>query len=333
MAKVKELKTRSNDYWDKRFNDLNNKTFNTADKSHKQLNNLFRGTYQEMNKEVQAFYSKYGSIKESPKFKTLSDGTKVADGTSKKLIVTPQAANVSLKKGTRLTSLENQLNIILQGMSKEQNQLMISTLSTTAVDTYYGSIYEIYRGYGVGQSFNLLTPTVVNSLIKNPVNGQSFSTRVWNNRDKLQNVVQQTINNGIIQGLSNGEMAKRLSDNMGSGYQVAKRLIDTEVTNSLNQASILGYQESGIVQEYQFLATLDNRTSAVCTDLDLEVFKLKDATTGINLPPMHVNCRSTTRAYFDNSAEGLTRVARGLDGKVFTVPGSMTVKEFKEKYT
>lgn len=332
MAKVKDLKIRNAEYWDDRFTKLNNKTFNTADKSHRQLNKLFVSTYKEMNKEIQAFYNKYGVIKESPTFKVLSDGSKVQSGATKKLVVTPQSANVGLAKGTRLKSLEAQLNTILLSMSKEQNQLMINTLSKAAIDTYYGSIYEVYKGYGIGTSFNLLTPTVVNTLIKNPVNGQSFSTRVWNNRDKLANTVNQTINNGIIQGLSNGEMAKRLSSNMDTGYNVAKTLIDTEVTNTLSQAALLSYKESGIVSQYQYLATLDNRTSAICTDLDLEVFETKDAVTGLNLPPMHTKCRSSTRAYFDNSAEGLTRVARGLGGEVFTVPGDMTVIEFRKQY-
>ena len=332
MARVEDIKIRSQKYWTDRFTEATLRNMKLGDAKEKDINKLYKDSSKEMDKEIQAFYAKYGIISESPTFKILNDGTQVITGTAKKLIVTTSAANVPLKKGTRLTRLQSQLDNILKGMSENQNTIMKIGLSDTAEGMFADTVYELYRGVGIGRSFNLLTEPQVLSLIRNPVNGQSFSTRIWNNRNKLANTVNQTLSAGITQGLSNREMAKRIQKDMGSGFKVANTLLRTEVTNSSNQASKIGYENSGIVNEYEYIATLDNRTSAICTSLDGQIFKTSEAITGLNYPPVHVNCRSTTGAHFDTSKEGITRIARELGGNTFTVPASMDAKNFKSIY-
>lgn len=321
------------EYWKDRFERLAEKEYAKGDKSLKELNKIFSSARKEMNEKIDGFYSKYGVIKESPKFKTLKDGTEVIVGHSKKLVVPKTIAEVKLKEGTRLTKLNKELKLILMKASKEQSTYMKMTLGEIARDTYYNSIYTIYSGVGVGTSFDLLSDHVVNQLIYNPVHGQDFKKRIWNNRDKLANQVNQTLNNGIIQGLSNKKMTQELSKNMKSGYGVAKRLIQTEVTNTYNQATMAGYKESGIVEKYEYSATLDRVTSDICADLDGKKIDLKNATVGLNLPPMHPNCRSSTTAYFDESNKAMQRMARNPeDGKNFYVPDNMTSRDFKDIY-
>ena len=332
MARVDDLTTRSEEYWAKRYEQQAAKAYAQGDRSISELRALFKGATQEMVNEIGKFYAKYGKMQSSPIFTTLADGSKVISGMTNKLVVSTKDATKALAKGTRLSNLERQLYEILLDLSKGQNQYMRDTLAGIASESYYNSIYEVYRGYSVGTSFQVLSPTVVNQLITNPVNGQAFSTRIWNNRDRLANVVNQTLNSGITQGLSNREMAKRVSSNMGSGLKSAERLIRTEVTNSYSQANKAGYEASGIVRQYEYIATLDNRTSDICTALDGQIFDLSEAVTGLNYPPMHPNCRSTTAAHFDDSKEGLTRIARGLGGNTFTVPATMTAADFKRIY-
>lgn len=332
MAKVNDLTPRDQEYWAKRFEDQASKAYAQGDRSLQELRNIFKNASQEMINAIGEFYSKYGTMQSSPVFTTLADGSKVISGTTNKLVVSIKDAKKALKKGTRLSNLERQLYNILLELSKSQDAYMKSTLAGIATEGYYNSIYEVYRGYSVGTSFQLLSPTVINQLITNPVNGQAFSTRIWNNRDRLANVVNQTLNAGITQGLSNREMAKRVSSDMGSGLSSAQRLIRTEVTNAYSQANKAGYDASGIVKQYEYIATLDKRTSDICTALDGQIFDVSEAVTGLNYPPMHPNCRSTTAAHFDDSKEGLTRIARTLGGNTFTVPASMTAADFKKIY-
>lgn len=47
------------------------------------------------------------------------------------------------------------------------------------------------------------------------------------------------------------------------------------------------------VEQYQYLAAIDNRTSDICRSLNGRVFNVKDGIPGVNMPAMHANCRST----------------------------------------
>ena len=92
-------------------------------------------------------------------------------------------------------------------------------------------------------------------------------------------------------------MAARIRDRMGVAYSAAKRLVRTETAYIYEQATKDAYEECG-VEWYEFLATLDGRTSEVCRELDGKHFKVRDAMPGKNYPPMHPNCRSTTVVWF-----------------------------------
>ena len=54
----------------------------------------------------------------------------------------------------------------------------------------------------------------------------------------------------------------------------------------MEQASQKAYDELDI-DKYKILATLDKRTSEICQKLDGEVFNVKDAVIGVNMPPFH----------------------------------------------
>ena len=86
------------------------------------------------------------------------------------------------------------------------------------------------------------------------------------------------------------------------------------------------------VEKYQILATLDNRTSDICQDMDGKVFDFKDYEIGTTAPPFHVNCRSVTIPYFDDEEEG-ERAARDPETrKTIYVSDKMTYKEWKQKF-
>lgn len=93
------------------------------------------------------------------------------------------------------------------------------------------------------------------------------------------------------------------------------------------------YEQDG-VEKYQILSALDSKTCDICGELDGKIFLVKNAVIGVNFPPFHSGCRCTTVPYYDNSLENdSTRLARDpKTGKSIYVPGSMTYKEYKEKY-
>ncbi|MDU2281948.1 minor capsid protein, partial [Staphylococcus sp.] len=52
--------------------------------------------------------------------------------------------------------------------------------------------------------------------------------------------------------------------------------------------------------EYKYVAKIDKKTSKICHSLNGKVFKVKDMMPGVNAPPMHPWCRSTTVTHVGN---------------------------------
>ncbi len=59
-------------------------------------------------------------------------------------------------------------------------------------------------------------------------------------------------------------------------------------------------KELGEDGEYKYVAKIDKKTSKICHSLNGKVFKIKDMVPGINAPPMHPWCRSTTVPHLGN---------------------------------
>lgn len=85
-----------------------------------------------------------------------------------------------------------------------------------------------------------------------------------------------------------------------------------------------------VIKEYEFVATLDTKTSEVCRKLDGKHFKVDEATPGKNYPPMHPRCRSLTIRYKPENYEKNTMTARDKDGNNIEVPLGMKYDEWKK---
>ena len=83
----------------------------------------------------------------------------------------------------------------------------------------------------------------------------------------------------------------------------------TETNYFHNSAEIESYQSMGF-EYFEFLATLDSRTSDMCAEMDGKRFKVSEGVPGYNIPPLHPNCRSTIVPYFKNYEPDNTRLAR-----------------------
>ena len=130
----------------------------------------------------------------------------------------------------------------------------------------------------------------------------------------LAEALDDTLIKGLAKGQSYDQMAKALSERMGSSEKQAYRLIVTESARMDNQALLDQYKERG-VSKYQFLATLDNRTSEICRSMDGLVFNIEDAEIGLNVPPLHPYCRSRIVPYMEEGEEATERVYRDENNK------------------
>lgn len=266
--------------------------------------------------EWQAIKSKIGSIQ---------------DPVIKRQLLNQLNAPAYAARITRLEALK--ANTLIQSRVIADAEIRLSTKGyiETINDAYYRSMFDIQKGIGLRFDFTNMPTRTVEGILKNPWSGEQFSKRVWHNTDVLAAKLDEVITSGFMSGAGVREMAKELEEMSDLGKYAANRLVRTEVTYMANAAEMESYKEADI-DKYQFLATLDMRTSKECQKLDLQIFNVKDAKPGKNMPPMHPHCRSTTIAHFDDDTMAdIGRRARDPEtGKNVIIPGDMTYSQWRE---
>lgn len=192
-------------------------------------------------------------------------------------------------KLSRLESLVIQTNQVINKQKFEEEKEV-----TNYVKSVYETTFKAFQeDIGLKGANAILPLDQIERAIQYPWSGENFSERIWSNRDKLSRVLKTEITQSLIQGVNPQKLNKRIREQMGSGYKETQRLVRTELNYALNEATKIAYEEDEI-EEYEFLAEIDNRTSAICKELNGQIFKVKDAVVGVNYPSMHPNCRSTT---------------------------------------
>lgn len=160
-------------------------------------------------------------------------------------------------------------------------------------NAYMQTVFDVTKGADYRAAFDLIPESRVKAILSTNWSGQMFSERVWDNTNALADGLKHDMLVGIMAGKSEQHMADDIMNRCGVGAFEARRLVRTETTCVANMAELYGYKELDI-DEYEFSACLDSRTSDLCRELDGKVFKRNSAQAGVNLPPMHPFCRSTT---------------------------------------
>jgi SPP1 gp7 family putative phage head morphogenesis protein len=119
------------------------------------------------------------------------------------------------------------------------------------------------------------------------------------------------IRQGYFEGASNVEILRRIRGSSGAKFRDgalgknnrhAKAIISTAVQHSASVARFKTWEENDdIIAGYRWVSTLDSRTSPQCRSLDGMVFKVGEGPR----PPVHINCRSTTVAEFEDDLKFL----------------------------
>lgn len=141
--------------------------------------------------------------------------------------------------------------------------------------------------------------------------------------------METELTQGLIRGDPQDRIVKKLAERMGVSRSNAARLVATESAFFAAKGELDNMKELG-VEKYQFLATLDRKTSDVCRSMDMKIFPLTDFQPGVTAPPLHCYCRSCTVPYMGDNADGL-RAARDEEGKTTYIP-DMSYKDWKAVY-
>lgn len=232
-----------------------------------------------------------------------------------------------------LKQLQNQLDFVMKNVYEEEKIASTSHYLDLANEAYYRTIYDMQQRTQAAFSFQHIDSKEIDKVVNSKWSGKNYSNRIWSNTKALAQNIKEELLINLVTGRSNKEVADIIANKFAQGSSVARRLVRTESAYLSAELNFKAYKEMDI-EEYQFLATLDLKTSEICRKMDLMFFKVRDRKVGVNCPPMHPWCRSTTVPIVDRKyLEGKQRAARDpVTGKTIYVPRDMTYDEWYAKY-
>lgn len=337
-------------YWQKRTEYLAHKLLDNGDNFYANLVKSYNLAISNITKEIHDFWGKYAD--ESGM--TLADTKKFLDKKELKefknnvisYINKAQANNLnpdwqkmlekeSLKyRISRLEALKFQMRQEIEKVMALENVGLTETLRNIYEDGYYEHIYEIQKYFGFGYPFTKLDTEKINNILAEPwaLDGSNFSERIWGeHRVQLVQKLNKDFTQSIIRGDSPNKIISQISKEFDVAKSRAANLIQTESAYFASISTRNAFKETGI-NEYQILATLDNRTSEICQDMDGKIFPMSEYEVGITAPPFHNFCRSTYMPVVDdNFKEGEIRIAKENKRK-YKIPANITYKQWLEKY-
>ena len=284
----------------------------------KTLTSLYNQAIKEMKSTLNTFYAEYAidnkiSLAEAKKVltsKELSELKKEVqdyiqllnqyEATNKKEFLDKLETMTSRVKVTRLQAIMLELEYELTKLLASQEDAQTSMYQQGYEQSYYNTVYNLQVNLGVGVDFTRPTKNLVVTALNEEYLGQNFSDRIWKNKDLLLANLQLELTKGFLMGKSNKQVAESLAKTLNSNYYSAETLARTEMNNICNQAALRAYSSQNVT-EYEFLATLDMKTSEVCRSLDGKIFKVSEAARGVNCPPMHPNCYDEETKVLTNS--------------------------------
>lgn len=308
-------KQKSREYWEKRARENENKVYKQGSDLMKELNSSYTRARREIQKSINDLVARYMDKTElsyaeavknltSSEFKewrmSLEEYEAEIERVSKfsptlaKMLKVELETLATKSRLTRLDILKAQIDFELNKMGVTENEVL-----ETGIGTVYKDFYKMYTtDFGITGINTVLPKETVKRLMQQPWSGANFSERIWSNTEALGKILKQEIIQSFIQGISVKDLSDRIQNRFETDRKNTERLVRTELNYALNETTKLSYEEAEI-EEYEYLAEIDGRTSDICRELNGKKFKMKDAKVGVNYPPMHPYCRSTTVPVID----------------------------------
>nr|DAI52417.1 MAG TPA: minor capsid protein [Caudoviricetes sp.] len=337
-----------NNYWEKRAVDLEKLSQDRADVDIMHVNKLFDGAVDIVEKQIEEIFGKYArdsGISQDAALRLLNEKqtetmrrnlmitlAQCQEEIARQAILARLNAPAYVARISRLEALKDLIHAQAYKVGSAAHYRLTDRLIDTYEQSYYRSIYDQQRRTETGFDFTKLTDRDVQAAIATNWAGSNYSKRVWKNTKKLAESLEEVITQGLMTGQSIRDMELALEARVVSERYKINRIIRTEVNHCCNQGTLMSYKAAGTLR-YIYLATLDMRTSSICRSLDKEVFFVSKAKVGVNFPPMHPNCRSTTMAYPEDGIFPKERIARDPEtNKNIHVPFDMSYAQWYRKY-
>lgn len=340
---------KNEDYWTKRKANLIYERMDKAERQADKFDEIYKQSKAYLDKQINKVFDKfqrdYGLSERDARqvLKNMKD-QKDLNELRKVLEARPNDPNIQrlladldspayAYRMKRLERLNDDLDRMRESIYHSEKKGSDAFYSDLMKDSYYKATFDLQQQTGLAYSFSDLPETEIKRLRGLKWTGETYSDRIWSNTGALASSVKDELLVSLMTGRSVRDTSKAIAERFGAGQNNARRLVRTESAFFHNQMELLSYEDADI-EKYIFVAVLDKRTSHICQEHDNKVYDTDKAVPGVNYPPMHPWCRSTTIAHDEDiDYSKLERRARNpKTGKVEYVPADMSYKEWYSKY-
>lgn len=329
------LRQRTNAYWAKRANERLVESEKTSDKYRRQIRKLYTQTQRDTLNQLKKIYADYwtkdgGFDKQKLHLMVSSKDMNSFVAKLKKAGLYDKIPENYLGRINRLEYLNAQMWYESHLAGMKQDGILTEANRQVYEDSYYRSVYDVSRGIGSTPSFTMLDKQTIDRVLETKFDGKNYSERIWGNSDILANQLKDKLAQAIATGQSIQKTSRDFRERFNVQNYYAERLVRTETNYFHNSAELESYDSMGF-EYYEFLATLDSRTSEICQHMDGKKIKVSEAKQGENAPPLHPNCRSTIVPYFKDF-EPETRLYRDPETNRNEYVYNMNYEEWRKKF-
>ena len=340
---------KNKDYWTKRKANLIYEQMDKAEKQADKFDDIYRQSKAYLDKQINKVFDKfqrdYGLSERDARhvLKNMKD-QKDLNELRKVLEARPNDSNIQrlladldspayAYRMKRLERLNDDLDRMRESIYHSEKSSSDVFYSDLMKDSYYKATFDLQQQTGLAYSFSNLPETEIKRLRGLKWTGEAYSDRIWSNTGALASSVKDELLVSLMTGRSVRDTSQAIAERFEVGQNNARRLVRTESAFFHNQMELLSYEDAEIAK-YRFVAVLDRRTSHICQEHDNKVYDTDKAVPGVNYPPLHPWCRSTTIAHDEDADYSkLKRRARNPEtGKTELVPADMSYKEWYSKY-
>ncbi|WP_438837959.1 minor capsid protein [Streptococcus pluranimalium] len=266
----------------------------------KLLTNIYQESFNRMQEKIDGFYIRYAkregltrseAIKKASEMDVEKFSAKAARAVREKDF--SSSTNEWLKvynlkmKVSRLELLKAELTLEIQNLTAEINEVFDKARTEEYLNEYK-------RQAGVLGISSSGAKKRMQAILDADFYGQKFSNRVWGTlglRATLQRDVFGSLNRIFTDMMGYKQEMKRLAKKYGTSEQNAKRLLKTEIARINADTQLAMLKENGFTH---LIYVAEPGACEVCQALDGKAIPIEEVEKGVNMYPMHPNCRCSS---------------------------------------
>lgn len=293
----------SQEYWRKREEENLKHNLKTEAEYAKVINSYYDYMMDQIQKEINGFYSKYAK----------KEGITLAEAKKRVLKADIEAYARKAAKYVKEKDFSEEANAEMRlynaTMKINRLEMLKANIGLELVDGFNGlqkyfdqiltdrTLKEFERQAGILGKTIQNNAKAAESIVNASFHNAKFSDRIWMYQDMMKAELSKLLQEGLIQGKNPRQLASHLQKLFGVSKSDAQRLMRTELARVQTDAQLRSLEENGFAQ-YEFIAL--RSACDICRAIDGKHFDINKARVGINVPPMHPNCRCSTAGYEDS---------------------------------